>query len=92
MTATSPMPTTWAGQINQAVDNIETVLSSAEMTLADVQRLAIYVTDVDAFYAHAEVLASRLDSAGCIRASTLIGVDRLAFPELMIELEATAAA
>jgi hypothetical protein len=31
-----------------------------------------------------------LAAAGCQPASTLLGVARLAFPELMIEIEATA--
>jgi hypothetical protein len=37
-------------------------------------------------------LQERLDQAGCRYAATLLGVSRLARPELLVELEATAAA
>jgi enamine deaminase RidA (YjgF/YER057c/UK114 family) len=77
-------------QIGQALDNLETVLREAGFELADVVRLNYYVTDVDAFIQAGETYASRLAEAGCRPASTLLGVARLAFPPLMVELEATA--
>lgn len=39
---------------------------------------------------HFEVMGTRLSSAGVTPAMTLVGVTRLAFPDLMIEIEATA--
>ena len=78
------------GQIRQAVDNIETVLAAADMTLADIVRINIYTTDMDLFFEHAEEL-DRLRDAGAEYASTLVGVTRLAFPEFLVEIEATAA-
>jgi enamine deaminase RidA (YjgF/YER057c/UK114 family) len=36
-------------------------------------------------------MAQRLGAAGVMPPGTLLGVTRLAFPELMVELEATAA-
>ena len=80
-----------AGQINKSIDNIEAVLSAAGMTLADIVRLNVYTTDVDALLANAAVLG-RFHEAGCRYTSTLLGVARLAFPELLVELEATAVA
>ena len=47
---------------------------------------------IDAFLEAGEVLGKRLADAGCRPASTLLGVARLAFPEYLIELEATAVA
>jgi enamine deaminase RidA (YjgF/YER057c/UK114 family) len=79
-------------QLGLAMDNLEAVLAGAEMTLADVVRLNIYTTDVDALFASYEVVAQRFGAAGVRPASTLLGVTRLAFPELMVELEVTAAA
>ena len=73
-----------AGQINQALDNLETVLREAGFTLADVVRLNYYTTDVDGFFQAAETVGSRLGPAQCRAASTLLGVARLAFPELLI--------
>jgi enamine deaminase RidA (YjgF/YER057c/UK114 family) len=79
-------------QISQALDNLETVLREAGLTLANVVRLNYYTTDVDAFLGASDVLGQRLGATGCRPASTLLGVTRLAFPELMVEIEATAAA
>jgi enamine deaminase RidA (YjgF/YER057c/UK114 family) len=80
-------------QAAQALDNLETVLRGAGMSLADVVRLNSYVTDVDLFFAEgAQVVAERTAAAGIQPAATLLGVTRLAFPDLLIELEATAAA
>jgi enamine deaminase RidA (YjgF/YER057c/UK114 family) len=79
-------------QIGLALDNLETVLAQAGLGLGDVVRLNYYVTDMDAFFGAADVLGARLQAAGCRPASTLLGVARLAFPEFLIEIEATAAA
>ena len=58
------------------------------MTMADVVRLTVYTTDVDALLAEYGSAAQAL--APNIPAMTLIGVSRLAFPELKIEIEAIA--
>ena len=79
------------GQINKSIDNVEAVLAAAGMTLADLVRLNIYTTDVDGLIENAGALG-RLNEAGCLYTSTLLGVERLAFPELLVELEATAVA
>jgi enamine deaminase RidA (YjgF/YER057c/UK114 family) len=81
-----------AAQIGQALDNIEKVLKQAGMTLANVVHLNYYTTDVDAFLQHSAASSERLKAANCHPASTLLGVTRLAFPPLMIEMEATAVA
>ena len=77
-------------QIGQALDNLETVLREAGFTLADVVRLNYFVTDVDAFIESGGVYGARLAGAGCRPASTLLGVARLASPQLLVEIEATA--
>lgn len=79
-------------QIAAALDNVEAVLAGAGMTLADVVRMNIYTTDVDGFFAHLGDYTERLAAAGVAPAGTLLGVSRLAFPELLVELEATAVA
>ena len=81
-----------AGQVGQALDNLERVLEGAGMTLANVVRLNIYTTDVDAFFQHYGVAMERFGASGIRQASTLLGVARLAYPELMVEMEATAVA
>ena len=80
-----------AAQIRQAIDNIEAVLLAADMTLADIVRINTLTTDMGGFLEHAGEL-DRLRDAGSQYASTLIGVATLAFPEFLVEIEATAVA
>ena len=84
-----PTTSDMAKQVEQALGNLTTVLAAAGMTIADVVKLTIYTTDVDellgAYGTAAQVLGDNLP------AMTLIGVTRLAFPELKVEIEATAA-
>jgi enamine deaminase RidA (YjgF/YER057c/UK114 family) len=78
-------------QIGQALDNLERVLREADYSLADVVRIDYYTTDADGLLAHWDVIRDRLVTAGCRAGGVLLGVSRLAFPELLIEIEATAA-
>jgi enamine deaminase RidA (YjgF/YER057c/UK114 family) len=80
-------------QASAALDNLETVLREADMTLANIVRLNTYVTDVDRYLAEAAaVVGARLAAAGVQPAATLLGISRLAFPDLLVEIEATAVA
>jgi enamine deaminase RidA (YjgF/YER057c/UK114 family) len=77
-------------QVGLAMDNLQAVLEGAGMTLASVVRLNIYTTDVDGFLEVFDEMSGRLGAAGVAPPGTLLGVARLAFPGLMVELEATA--
>jgi enamine deaminase RidA (YjgF/YER057c/UK114 family) len=77
-------------QVALTLDNIETVLTSAGFGWADVVRLNYFTTDVDRFFEAADILGERLASSGCRPVSTLLGVTRLAFPEMLVEMEVTA--
>ena len=79
-------------QINQAMDNLETVLRESGAGLSDVVRLNYYTTDVDLLLEAYDAVVGRLAEAGCQPTSTLLGVASLAFPELLVEIEATAVA
>jgi enamine deaminase RidA (YjgF/YER057c/UK114 family) len=85
-------PGDMAAQMNTCLDNLETILRDADMTLANVVRLNYFTTDVDAWLESAQHWGGRLAEAGCRPASTLLGVTRLAFPDLLVEIEATAVA
>jgi enamine deaminase RidA (YjgF/YER057c/UK114 family) len=78
-------PGDMGAQIADAMASLEALLAAADMTLADVVRITAYVTDVDAYIA-----APRYERSNT-SALTLIGVSRLAYPELMVEFEAIAA-
>jgi enamine deaminase RidA (YjgF/YER057c/UK114 family) len=85
-------PEDMGAQIAQAMDNLETVLRGAGAGLSDVVRLNYFATDVDRFFEAYGGAVGRLAEAGCRPASTLVGVERLAYPELLVEIEATAVA
>ena len=78
-----------SAQLTQAFDNLETVLAQAGSDLSQVVRLTYYTTDVDALLAVWSLITQRL--ADNRPASTVLGVARLAFSEMLLEIEATAA-
>ncbi|GLY50520.1 RidA family protein [Lentzea sp. NBRC 102530] len=81
-----------AAQVSLSLDNLEAVLAEAGMSLANLVRLNVYTTDVDVLFQHYGVLAARLGQARVSPPTTMLGVSRLALPELMVEMEATAVA
>ncbi len=78
-------------QIALTLDNLEVVLNAAGFGLAHVTRLQVYTTDVDEAMRHFDLLGMRFGAAQVAPPMTLLGVSRLALPELMFEIEATAA-
>jgi len=81
-------PGDMAAQLGLALDNLEAVLGDADMTLANVVRLNAYTTDVDELFKHWERLMDRF--GGSRFATSVLGVTRLAAPQLLVLLEATA--
>jgi len=67
-------------------------LASAGMDATNIVRLNFYVTDVAAFMAAADQVMPIHGGAGAEIASTLLGVNELYHPDIMIEIEATAVA
>lgn len=78
-------------QMDLALNNVERLLSKSGYSLADVVRLNIYSCDVDATLQNYDLLVQRLQAANCQPSGVLVGVTRLAFPELLVEIEVTAA-
>jgi enamine deaminase RidA (YjgF/YER057c/UK114 family) len=72
--------------------NLKDALAQADMTPSNIVRLNVYTTDVDAFMGVADQLVPIFAADGCKPVSTLLGVVRLFEPEIMVEIEATAAA
>jgi enamine deaminase RidA (YjgF/YER057c/UK114 family) len=81
-----------AAQLNQAFDNVETVLKEAGFKLSDIVRLNYYTTDLAAFAKAGGTLAERMREAGCKPATTLLGVAGLFHPDILVEIEVTAMA
>jgi enamine deaminase RidA (YjgF/YER057c/UK114 family) len=79
-----------AAQLEMSVDNLEAILSEADMTLANVVRLNAYTTDFDELLKHWATLTGRFENPDGGFATTLLGVSRLPAPGLLVMLEATA--
>ena len=79
-------------QITLALDNLESVLNGTGMNLGNVTKLGVYATDVDAALRNFDLLGRRFGPYHVAPPMTLLGVTRLAMPELLFEIEATAAA
>src|SRR5262245_1841961 len=87
---TPPATTDIGDQVRKAFENLAAVLQAAGLAASDVVKINYYTTDVDELLAVLGPLASEF-FAGNLPASTLLGVARLALPQLKIEIEATAA-
>jgi enamine deaminase RidA (YjgF/YER057c/UK114 family) len=75
-------------QARQAIANIKTALERSGMTLADVVRTRVFVTDLDRFD---EVARAHLEAFGANPpASSIFEIQRLVSPDMMIEIEADA--
>jgi enamine deaminase RidA (YjgF/YER057c/UK114 family) len=77
-----------AAQIERVGENIKICLEAAGATLDDLVKITSFTTDIDEFFKHAAVRNRYFGKA--LPASTAVEVRRLAHPDWMIEIEATA--
>lgn len=80
------------GQMEYALGNVDAVLEKAGMNRSNVTSLRFFTTDIDGFLANYDVYVQWIAEAGIRPPQSLIGVSRLVMPELLVEIEATAAA
>lgn len=73
-------------QLAGALDAIQTVLDTAGYVLADLARITVYTTDVDAFVTSYEVLRDRF-RPGTVPPHTLVPVARLARAGCLVEID-----
>ena len=81
-----------AGQMAAALANIDDLLETANMDRTNLLSLRFYTTDVDAFLEHYEIYANWIGEAEVMPPQSLLGVARLALPDLLVEIEALAGA
>ncbi len=86
----SQHPDDMAAQLELALDNLEAVLAGADMTLANVVRLNVYATDVDELFKHWATIPDRVGTTDGSFVTSVLGVERLATPQLLVLLDATA--
>lgn len=77
-------------QCNQAMDNVEALLADAGMTTADILRVTYFVTEADNLVALSELRQARWNQGHAPAVTTLV-VAGLAAPDLLVEIEVTAA-
>ena len=95
--ATPVAPGDLAGQVAQALRNTATGLAGAGTTFDDVVRLTFYVVGwepqkIGDFMAGVERVAEEVGLPVPLPPSSLIGVDYLFEPDVLVEVEATAVA
>ncbi|SCX07354.1 RidA family protein [Mycolicibacterium fluoranthenivorans] len=84
-----------AGQVAQALRNTATALAGAGAGFGDVVRLTFYVTQwvpeqMGAFMAGMNLVAADIGLPSPLPPASLIGVDALFEPDVLVEVEATA--
>lgn len=79
-------------QILSSLHNIDAILNEAGMTKANLLSLRFFTTDIDAFLENYDAYAGWIGEAGIMPPQTLLGVNRLVLPTLLVEIEATAGA
>lgn len=73
-------------QMRQAYANIQNVLAQYGLTMENMVDETLFVTDMDAAFAAAVKCRQDVFSGTPVVASTILQIQRLAFPELMIEI------
>jgi enamine deaminase RidA (YjgF/YER057c/UK114 family) len=77
-------------QMRQAYANIQNVLAQYGVTMENIVDETLFVTDMDAAFAAAVKCRQDVFSGTPVVASTILQIQRLAFPELMIEIRCVA--
>jgi 2-iminobutanoate/2-iminopropanoate deaminase len=77
-------------QMRQAYTNIQKVLAQYGATIDNVVDELLFVTDMDAAFAAAVKCRAEIFSGTPVVASTIVQIQRLAFPDLMIEIRCVA--
>lgn len=78
-------------QMEDSFANVDAVLEKAGMTRKNILTLRFFSTDVDGFLENYDVYAQWIEPAGIRPPQSLLGVQRLVMPDLLVEIEATAA-
>lgn len=77
-------------QMRQAYTNVQKMLEQYGATMDNVVDEVLFVTDMDTAFAAAVKCRHEVFSGQPVVASTIVQIQRLAFPELMIEIKCVA--
>ena len=77
-------------QMRQAYSNIQKLLTKYGATIENIVDEILFVADMDAAFAAAAKCRQEIFSGTPVIASTIVQIQRLAFPDLMIEIRCVA--
>ena len=77
-------------QMRQAYANVEKVLLQYGATIDNIVDEVLFVTDMDAAFPARVNCRQKVFSGSPVVASTIVQIQRLAFPQLMVEIRCTA--
>ncbi len=77
-------------QMRRAYANVQKVLARYGATMADIVDEVLFVTDMDAAFVARVKCRQEVFSGNPVVASTIVQIQRLAFPDLMIEIKCIA--
>jgi enamine deaminase RidA (YjgF/YER057c/UK114 family) len=83
-------PDDMGAQVELSLDNLQGLLTAADMSFANVVRLNVYTTDMDQLLRQFGRISKRFGNADARYTTSLLGVTRLPLPQLLVILEATA--
>src|SRR5215831_4054099 len=79
-----------SGQVSHAYANVQKVLAQYGATMVNIVDEVLFVTDMEAAFAAAVKCRQAVFSGTPVVASTIVQIQRLAFPEFMIEIKCVA--
>ena len=85
-------PGDMAAQIDKTLENIAAILAQGGMDFSNVVRLNIYTVDMDGILAAHDHMVANLQGRSCRHTGCLLGVNALASPGALVEIEVTAVA
>jgi reactive intermediate/imine deaminase len=77
-------------QLRQVLQNMKTALASQGADLGSIVKMTIYTTDMDAYLATGDINREYWPAGA--PANTLVQIERLARPDFLVEIDATAIA
>ena len=77
-------------QVRQSYINVQNVLGQYGATIENIVEEIWFVTDIDAAFAAATKCRQEIFSGTPVTTNTLVQIQRLAFPELMVEIKCIA--
>jgi len=80
------------GQMARSLANVDAILEAAGMGRSNILSLRFFTTDIDGFLENYAVYADWIKDAGIRPPQSLLGVNRLVLPDLLVEIEAFAGA